>query len=65
MKIFSYILIALGAILLVFNITKVDFDNPFIGDSSVALIGVFAAACVIVLMCILLVSKKIASKSRR
>ena len=64
MKIFIYIIILLSAGLLIFNLTKVDWDNPFMGQSSVALIGVFAAACGIALMSILLVSKKIAKKSK-
>ncbi len=65
MKIFIYIIIALSAGLLVFNVTKLDFDNLFTGESSIALIGVFAAACAITLMSILLISKKIAQKSKR
>lgn len=65
MKIFIYIIIALSAGLLIFNVTKLDFNNLFYGDSSVALIGVVAAACAIILMCILLVSRKIAKKSKR
>ncbi len=65
MKIFIYIIILLSAGLLIFNLTMVDWDNPFKGESSVALIGVFAAACGIALMAILLVSKKIAAKSKR
>jgi len=60
--IYSIIIIALG--LLVYNSSKLDFNNLFEGDSSVALIGIVAAACVIVIMCILLVSKKIAKKSK-
>jgi hypothetical protein len=65
MKIFIYIIIALSAVMLIFNLTKLDFDHLFDGDSSVALIGVFSAACAIALMCILLVSRKIAKKSKR
>lgn len=60
--IYSIIIIALG--LLVYNSSKLDFNNLFEGDSSVALIGIVAAACAIVIMCILLVSKKIAKKSK-
>ena len=53
MKIVSYILIALALGLLIFNATKIDFDAPFEGDSTVAVICVLAAACVIVLLLIL------------
>lgn len=63
MKYIIYTIIALASILLIFNLTLLDFDNLFVGDSSIALIGVFAALCTIVLMVILLVSKKIQQKS--
>lgn len=65
MKIFTYILIAAAAALLTYNITKINFESPLQGDSSVALIGVVACLCAIVLLLILLVSKKIAEKSKR
>lgn len=64
MRVFIYIIIVLAFGLLVFNFTKVDFSHPFNGDSSVALIGVLAAACAIVLMLLLLISKEIARKQR-
>ncbi|HET8809485.1 MAG TPA: hypothetical protein VFM65_04385 [Flavobacteriaceae bacterium] len=63
MKYVIYTIIALASILLIFNLTLLDFDNLFAGDSSIALIGVFAALCTIVLMVILLVSKKIQQKT--
>lgn len=63
MKYVIYTIIALASILLIFNLTLLDFDNLFVGDSSIALIGVFAALCTIVLMIILLVSKKIQQKA--
>jgi hypothetical protein len=62
MKYFIYILIALAAILLVFNITQLDFDHLFDGESTVAAICVMASACTIVLLIILLVSTKIDKK---
>jgi hypothetical protein len=43
MKIVSYIVIAFAAILLVYNATKVDFSNPFQGDSTIAFIGIVAS----------------------
>lgn len=63
MKYVIYTIIALASMLLIFNLTLLDFDNLFVGDSSIALIGVFAALCTIVLMIILLVSKKIQQKA--
>ncbi|HBR55846.1 MAG TPA: hypothetical protein EYN07_08680 [Flavobacteriaceae bacterium] len=65
MKIVSYILIALALGLLIFNATKIDFDAPFEGDSTVAVICVLAAACVIVLLLILRTSLTIQQKSKR
>lgn len=64
MKIFSYIVFAIAAILIVFNLTKVNFSQPFEGDSSIALIGVVAGLCAIVLMLIFNVSKTIDQKTK-
>ncbi|RMA66237.1 hypothetical protein [Ulvibacter antarcticus] len=64
MKIFIYILIALAAALAIFNTTKLDFDNLFEGESSVAAIGILASGCVILLLFILLTSKKIEKKKK-
>jgi len=52
-----FTLIAIG--LIIFNITQVDFDAPFEGDSVVALITIFAALCAIVLLQILRLSKRV------
>ncbi len=41
-----------------------DFENLFTEDSKTALIGVLASACVIILMSILLISKKIQQKRK-
>ena len=57
MKIFSYIIIVIAFALIGFNLTKVNFSNPFEGDSSVALIGVIAGLCAIVLLLIFKASK--------
>jgi len=64
MKIFTYILIAIASILVIYNITKLDFNNLFEGESSIAAIGILAAGCVILLLLILEVSKQIARKNR-
>lgn len=52
--------VAMG--LIVFNATKLDFGALFEGDSQVAMIGILAAACVLVLLTILLISRRIAGK---
>jgi hypothetical protein len=59
MKYFIFTLIAIAAGLIVFNASNIDLDSPFQGESTVALICTVAAICVIVLMAILLVSRKI------
>ncbi|MEL6812525.1 MAG: hypothetical protein AAFP76_14440 [Bacteroidota bacterium] len=64
MKIFTYIVMALALGLLIFNTTKLDFDGLFEGDSAVAVIGILAAACVILLMVILRISHKIKDKQK-
>lgn len=64
MKIFSYIIIALAVVLIGFNLTQVDFSNPFSEDSSVALIGVVAGLCAIVLMIVFRISKTIDDKTK-
>lgn len=56
------ILIILAIILIAYNVTILDFEKPFEGDSIVALIGVFAALCAIVLLLIFITSKKIEKK---
>jgi Mg2+ and Co2+ transporter CorA len=62
MKIFSIVVIVLAIFTLVFNVLKLNFEAPFEGESSVALIGILASLCAIVLMLILMASKKIADK---
>ena len=64
MKIALYIILALASALLVFNATKIDFAAPLEGNSMVALISVAACLCAILLLVILLISRKIAEKSR-
>ncbi len=64
MKIFSYVVIVLALALIVFNFTKVDFDNPFDGNSSVALIGIISGFCAIFLMLIFRMSKMVEEKTK-
>ena len=62
MKYFLYILIALSLLTLIFNVTYLDLDNLFTGDSQIAIIGILASACVLVIILILLTSKAIEKK---
>ncbi|MCB4798481.1 hypothetical protein [Neotamlana laminarinivorans] len=62
MKVFTYIISILALGLIVFNVTQVNFNSPFKGDSIIALITIVAGLCAIFLMTILRISKKIEKK---
>lgn len=62
MKIFTNILVLLAVSLLVFNITLIDFQNPFKGDSVIALVGVAASFCAVLILLIFRMSKQIVEK---
>ncbi len=64
MKKVIYLFIGIAIILIIYNLTFLDFSNLFEGESSIALIGILAGACVILLMLILHTSRKIAKKKR-
>ncbi|PWL39693.1 hypothetical protein DKG77_02355 [Flagellimonas aquimarina] len=61
-KTFSIVLIFLALGLIAYNVTLVDFKNPIQGDSTIALIGIIASLCAIVLLLIFMTSKKIDKK---
>ncbi|MFM7018393.1 hypothetical protein [Flavobacterium sp.] len=62
MKIFTSILILIAVGLVIFNLTMIDFNKPFEGNSSIALIGVVASFCAIFILLIFKLSKKIDDK---
>jgi hypothetical protein len=62
MKIFTNILIFLAVALILVNIYLLDFNNPFEGDSMVALIGIAASFCAVLILLIFRMSKKIEEK---
>lgn len=64
MKLFRFIIIAVGLALIAFNITKLDRNNLLKGESQVALIGIAAAACAILLMLILMLSHKVKNRQK-
>ncbi|WP_127136190.1 hypothetical protein [Flagellimonas oceanensis] len=64
-KTFAIVLIILALALIAYNVTLVDFENPLQGDSTVALIGIVASLCAIVLMLIFMTSKKIDKKLKK
>lgn len=59
---FTVVLIILAIVLIAYNVTLVDFNNPLEGNSVIALIGILAALCAIILLMIFTVSKKIQKK---
>jgi hypothetical protein len=62
MKVFSIVISIIAFAFIVFNATQIDFKAPFKGQSIVALITIVASFCVIVMMSILRVSKRIEKK---
>lgn len=62
MKIFTSILIFLAIALIGFNVTLLNFDTPFEGNSMVALIGIMASFCAVFILLIFRMSKKIEDK---
>ena len=55
--IWVFILISIG--MLIFNAFLVDFDNPLVNESLIAVIGVFSSLCSFLLLLILHLSLKI------
>ncbi|MEY2692005.1 MAG: hypothetical protein RIT03_395 [Bacteroidota bacterium] len=64
MKIFTSILILVAFGLLVFNITLLDLKHLTEGNSMVALIGIAASLCAILILVIFKLSKKIEEKTK-
>ncbi|MFY0482328.1 hypothetical protein ACI6PS_06940 [Flavobacterium sp. PLA-1-15] len=64
MKIFTSILIVLALALIIFNITLLDFDSLFTGDSLVGLIGIAASFCAVFILLIFRMSKMIEEKTK-
>jgi hypothetical protein len=64
MKIFTSILIFLAVALIIFNISMLDFSQPLEGKSAVALIGVGASFCAVLILLIFRISKKIEEKTK-
>jgi uncharacterized integral membrane protein len=64
MKIFKILLSVIAIVLIIYNLTQVDFNAPFEGDSIVAFITILASMCALVLLQILRISQKIEKKSK-
>lgn len=62
MKIFTYTLVFLALALIIFNVTLLDFNNLFEGESMVALIGIAASFCAVFILLIFRMSKVLEEK---
>jgi len=62
MKILTIILSVIALGLIIFNLTQINFDAPFEGQSIVAIITIVASLCVLMMMAILRTSKRIEQK---
>ncbi|AMA50228.1 hypothetical protein AX766_07430 [Flavobacterium covae] len=62
MKIFTYIVLVLGVVLISVNVTMLNLEDLFSGDSLVALIGILSVLCAIVILLIFNLSKSIENK---
>ncbi|TXE16278.1 hypothetical protein ES692_13200 [Psychroserpens burtonensis] len=62
MKYFIILVTLIAAGLIVFNVSMLDFNNLFEGQSIVALITIFASLCAIILLQVLRFSKRVDQK---
>jgi len=51
--------------MVVFNLSQIDWNQPLIGDSSIAVIGILASASAFVLLLILSLARKIAKQIKK
>ncbi|HTO35875.1 MAG: hypothetical protein RBR78_08995 [Flavobacteriaceae bacterium] len=62
MKTFTYILLIIALALIVFNVTQIDFSDLTSSDSIIAIIGIVAALCAVLILLIFRMSKSIQDK---
>ena len=62
MKVLYYILIIIALSIFIFNLFQVDWSNPINGKCAVAVICAIASASAVLLLIILILSKKIAER---
>lgn len=62
MKIFTNILLFIAIALILVNVFLLDFKKPLEGNSMIALIGIAASFCAVLILLIFKMSKKIESK---
>ncbi len=61
-KTLNIVLVVMALALVAYNVTIIDFETPFEGKSTIALIGIVASLCAIMLLLIFRASKKIQRK---
>lgn len=59
MKLTTYIITILAIVILIFNITKIDFGSPLSKDSFPAVVTSVCAGCTILIVSIIRISVKI------
>lgn len=62
MRIFTYILTVIAIALIVYNLTLVDFNAPFEGDSMIAVITVICGLCAVVLLALIRIARRLEKK---
>lgn len=62
MKIFTFIIVVLAIGLIIFNASMLDFSNLLQGESLIALIGIIAILCAVLVLLIFRLSKSIEDK---
>ena len=67
MKVITRILMFLSLVMILFNLFHLNWQSPLEGKSLIALIGIVASLCALLLLIILEISKKILviSKSKK
>ena len=64
MKLFTNILVVLAIGLILFNFSLIDFKNPLEGNSMIAIIGIAASFCAVLILLIFRMSKSIEEKMK-
>ncbi|AUC82675.1 hypothetical protein [Lacinutrix sp. Bg11-31] len=64
MKTLTLVLNIIAVVLIIYNATKLNFQEFFQGESMIAAITILASLCAILLLQVLRVSKKIEEKSK-
>jgi len=65
MKISIYVLMALALGIVIFNITQLDYNHLFEGNSIIGLIGIAASLCALLILAIFRSARLIDEKTSR